>query len=262
MRSTTFSAHGRYTWEEWRHVQKYAEQIALYERALALDPGSEKAQGYLAAQLAQRVIDQMTDSAASDLACAETLANLALAAFPHRPLAHYAKAQVLRAQQRFEKAISEFETVLALSRNWVHAIAALGHCKFLTGSIEEVIPAQERAIRLSPRDPRIGSYYYWIGQAHLLQSRVDEAIRWFEKARSHNSEHPNPRAYLASAYGLKGETRRAASELAQARKLCGDDRYLSIARLRAAGPFGAPKIRALFEATYFVGLRNAGVPEE
>ena len=48
--------------------QNYAEQIALYERALALDPSSERAQSYLAAQLAARVLEQMTDSADSDLA--------------------------------------------------------------------------------------------------------------------------------------------------------------------------------------------------
>ena len=55
----------------------YAEQITLYERALALDPGSEKAQSFLAAQLAARVLDQMTDSAAFDHARAETLAERA-----------------------------------------------------------------------------------------------------------------------------------------------------------------------------------------
>ena len=239
----------------------YAEQITLYERALALDPGSEKAQSFLAAQLAARVLDQMTDSAASDLARAETLAERALTAFPKRPLAHYAKAEVLRAQQRFEEAISEYEAVLATNRNWVHAIAALGYCKFVTGAIEEVIPAQERAICLSPRDPQIWQYYYWIGQVHLLQSRIDEAILWFEKARSGDPEHPLPHAYLASAYALKGETGRATAELDQAQALASDDRYSSIARLRAVGPFGGPKIRALFEATYFVGLRKAGMPE-
>src|SRR5215831_11266233 len=100
--------------------QNYAEQIALYERALALDPDSEKAQGYMAAQLAARVLDQMTASAASDLARAEALADRALAAFPVRPLAHYAKGQVLRAQQRFEEALREYETVVSLNRNWVH----------------------------------------------------------------------------------------------------------------------------------------------
>src|SRR5215467_14407482 len=40
------------------------------------------------------------------------------------------------------------ETVLALNRNWVLAIAPLGYCKFITGSIDEAIPAQEQAIRL------------------------------------------------------------------------------------------------------------------
>jgi TolB-like protein/Tfp pilus assembly protein PilF len=242
--------------------QNYAEQIALYERALALDPGSEKAQSYLAGQLAARVLDQMTDSAASDLARAEALADRALAAFPNRPLAHYAKAHVLRAQERFEEAIPEYETVVALNRNWMHAIAALGYCKFVTGSIEEVIPAQERAIRLSPRDPQIWLYYFWIGQVHLLQSRLDEAILWFNRAHTANPEQPFPHAYLASAYGLKGETGRAVAELAHARRLASDDRYSSIARLRVVGPFGGPKIRALFEATYFVGLRKAGMPEQ
>jgi hypothetical protein len=36
---------------------------------------------------------------------------------------------------------------------------------------------------------------------------------------------------------------------------------LSIARLKR-GDWGVPKIRALFEATYFAGLRKAGMPEE
>ena len=240
----------------------YAEQIALYERALALDPGSQKVQSFLAWQLAARVLDQMSDAAASDLARAETLADCALTAYPGTALAHYAKAQVLRAQQRFEEAIPKYETVLALNRNWVHAIATLGYCKFITGSIEEVIPAQERAIRLSPRDPSVWLYYYWIGQVHLLESRSDEAILWFEKARSANPEHPLPHAYLASAYGLADEIGRAAAELAQARRLASDNRYSSLARLRTVGPFGVPKIRALFEATYFVGLRTAGMAKE
>ena len=71
-------------------------------------------------------------------------------------------------------------------------------------------------------------------------------------------------AYLASAYGLKNETARATAELTEARRLSTDDRFSSIARLKATGVyFGvAPKIRALYEATYFAGLRKAGMPEE
>jgi hypothetical protein len=50
--------------------------------------------------------------------------------------------------------------------------------------------------------------------------------------------------------------------LAEARRLSGDGRFASIARLQAARSLGVPKIRALYETTYFVGLRKAGMPEE
>jgi predicted Zn-dependent protease len=97
---------------------------------------------------------------------------------------------------------------------------------------------------------------------HLLQSRTDEAIVWLEKARSANPANPVIRATLASAYALKGVTEHAAAELAEARNLSGEDHYTSIARLKAAGSFGLPKIRALSEATFLAGLRKAGMPEE
>jgi hypothetical protein len=97
---------------------------------------------------------------------------------------------------------------------------------------------------------------------HLLQSHADEAVRWLEKARNLNPLHSMIRADLAAAYGFAGETERAAAELAEARRLSPDDRYSSLARLRAVYTWGVPKIRDLREATYFVGMRKAGMPEE
>jgi predicted Zn-dependent protease len=120
----------------------------------------------------------------------------------------------------------------------------------------------EQAVRLSPHDPGIATWYESIGQVHLLQSRIDEAILWLEKSRSANPGRPWAHARLAAAYALKGDLDRAAVELAEARKLSSDGRYSSIARLKADGYFGVPKIRALFETTFFAGLRRAGMPEE
>jgi adenylate cyclase len=241
----------------------YAEAIGLFERALALDPRSVEAQSSLATALMARVADNMSDSAAADIVRADGLVGKALAASPRSRLAHFAKGQVLRAQNRYEHAIPQYETAIAFNRNWITAIAILGQCKFFyTGSVEEMILAQERAIRLSPRDPRIGVFYLRIGLGHLVQSRTDEAIVWLEKARSVIPEHPMPHAFLASAYALKDETECAAAELAVARNLSGDDRYSTISRLKAVGYFGFPKVRALCETTFFAGLRKAGVPEE
>ena len=102
--------------------------------------------------------------------------------------------------------------------------------------------------------------YFRIGVVHLLHSRTDDAIRWLEKAVRDIPEQPYIRMWFSSAYALSGETERAAAELAEARRLDADDRHFSIARL-TRGYWGVPKIRALHDATFFAGLRKAGVPE-
>ena len=238
-----------------------AEQVLQFERALALDPQSVGAQSWLAIELAARAVDLMTETMAADIARAEDLAKRGLAGAPRYSVAHFAMAQVLRAQQRYEEAIAEYDAVIALNRNWAHAYSHLGWCKFMTGLVEELIPAQEEAIRLSPRDPQIGLFYSRIGRAHLLQSRIDEAIIWCEKARNATPAAAIFRSFLASSCALKGDMERAAAELAEARRLVGDDRYSSIARVRAVAPWGTPAICDLAETTYLAGLRIAGMPE-
>jgi hypothetical protein len=56
---------------------------------------------------------------------------------------------VLWAQNKWEAAIPEFETALAADPNSVWLLHYLAIYKLLTGSTDEVIPLEERAIRLS-----------------------------------------------------------------------------------------------------------------
>ena len=210
--------------------ENHAEGIRLYEQALALDPRSVAAQSGLAGILAGRVPDEMTDSAADDLRRAAELVGQALASSRTTWARISLRAKLLRAQGRPEEAIPEYEMVITLNRNAAGAYVRLGWCKFFTGFIEESVPLYEQGIRLSPRDSNVGIWYDWVGRVHLLQSRTGEAIRWLEKARSANPAHPNIHAWLASAYGLNGETDRATRELAEARKLSSDERYSSISR--------------------------------
>ena len=253
---------GRAVMNKPKTRDSYAEAITLFERALALDPRSAQALGYLAGALAGRVLDDMTPLRAADIERAVELVGRALAQSPDNAQAHYAKGQVLRAQNCFNEAIAEYETSLAFNRNLVNAYAHIGRCKLFTGSAGETILLNEQAIRLSPRDPNLDLWCNRIGQAHLVQSRIDESILWFERARNANPAIAFHHAWLAATYALKGDTERAFFELTEARRLGGDDLYSSIARLQASGYFAVATIRTLFETTFFASLRKAGMPEE
>ena len=118
------------------------EQIAFFERALAIDPHSVEAQSLLASAIISRVVDGMSTSAAADIARAEGLVGQALATSPNSALAHYVRADVLRAktqnlgmQNECDEAILEYETVLTSNPNLTGALGGLANCKFYTGSI-------------------------------------------------------------------------------------------------------------------------------
>ena len=245
-----------------------AGAVAFYEQALALDPRSVEAHNLLAGMLIGRIFRRQTGTAAADMARADELVKQALTISPSDAFTHDLKGNVLRIRGRCLEAIPEFERAIAGNRNIVDAYANLGWCKFLTGSIDEVIPLREQALRLSPRSPFIGTLYTRIGTVHLLQSRTDDAIVWFKKAllpARPAGMLKGVHLYLASAYALKGETELAASELAEARGMSGDNTF-NIAWVKThqywPDPEPPPSIRTLEDRTVFAGLRQAGMPEE
>jgi TolB-like protein/Tfp pilus assembly protein PilF len=235
------------------------EAAALFEKALALDPQSADAATWLAATLVFGVTDELSDTPEENLHRAEQLVAEALASSPNSALAHYVKGQVLFAQSRCSEAIPEYEAAISLDRSRAPAYARLGWCKFLTGAADEAITYFEGAIRLSPHERSIASWYGRMGVIYLLRSHTDEAIGRLEKANSENPRLPYVHGYLAAGYALKGEMDRARAELAEAQGL--SKMYSSLASVQKSTWFDDPKIRALAEATYFPGLRRAGIPE-
>ena len=216
----------------------------------------------LAGILTGRVMNEFSDSSAADIRRADELITRTLAIPPNNTRAHHEKGQILRWQRRIEEAIVEYERVIADDRNWAGAYARLGWCKFQSsGSASEAIPLVERGIQLSPRDPGVPNWSMFIGFMLLLTSSTDEALMWLEKARSGNARRAGILRPLAAAYALKGDSRGASDILREALRL-GDTDAMSLARVRTRGIFAFPKIRALAEGTYFLGLRLAGMPEE
>src|SRR4051794_26149922 len=128
-----FVLRGRAVLNKGPERENFAVAIGLFEQALSLDPKSVNAQIFLALALAGRALDQLSESHAADIEHAEKLISQALATAPRYALAHFVKGQILRAQNRYDTAIPEYETAIALDRNSVPALAALGQCKFRAG---------------------------------------------------------------------------------------------------------------------------------
>jgi predicted Zn-dependent protease len=129
--------------------------------------------------------------------------------------------------------------------------------------IDDGVALEEQVIHFSPHDPFLRIWDFRTGQAPLRQSRIDEAIQWLNKAYGEDPAYSFVAAWLAAAYGLKGDLPRAAAELAEARRLSRNGSPVSIAAERSgsARDFTALVTQTMLEGTYLAGLRQAGVPE-
>jgi TolB-like protein/DNA-binding winged helix-turn-helix (wHTH) protein len=244
-----------------------AEAARLFERALEIAPDSVLAKIRLANALALSAVGPFhTYYDIDGVRRARDVIDSALAAAPNSAAAHYSKAQVLRAQGDCQDAINEYEMTIALDRNVTGAYALLGYCKLMTGAIADVAPLEERAIGLDPMGLFGGGYYQRIGMAELFQSHLDQAVSLFEKARTAHAARQSEWVYqahswLAAAYALNGDTGRATEALAEARKF--SEYPASIAQYRRQADWLTnPNVAAWADATYFKGLRLAGLPEE
>ena len=77
---------------------------------------------------------------------------------------------------------------------------------------------------------------------------------WLERARIVDATLPYIYARLAAAEALRGHSEFAAAALAEAPRRSANAEYASIARLRV-GSLGDLKIRSLYDAIYFAGVR-------
>jgi tetratricopeptide (TPR) repeat protein len=152
----------------WLHRPRSAESRReaqrAFERALELDALSVDANIGLATALISNVLDGWSTSSQQDEARAGQLLRKALEHDMNRPMAHLAMGLLCRLQNRLVEARIEFETAIALDRNFPNAYRHLGITLMHLGEPDAGIPYIERAIRLNPRDPNVAGHYWAFGR--------------------------------------------------------------------------------------------------
>jgi adenylate cyclase len=133
-------------------------------------------------------------------------------------MARFVEGDILKAQHKFDLAISEFEAAIENDRNLALAYEALGHAKTLIGRSNEAIAPIERALRLSPHDPALNLWLFHMCHAFTHLRRYSEAIPWCLKSVAAG---PLWLAYvdLAADYAWTGHATEAKSAVSELLKL-------------------------------------------
>jgi TolB-like protein len=235
------------------------DAIAMFERALALDPHDVRAMTGLATALFARPYGGWSDDPASDRARAGKMADAALTLRPDESEAHFIKALLFETKAQWGPAIAEAETAIADDPNDARAIAQASFYRMFLGHAEDGVVGQETALRLSPHDPMAPIWQVHLCYLHNHLAQWEQSIGWCEKALANNvKERAQALAALAVANAWAGHDKEAKEAVAELRQLDPSFTLQSVARDH---PSDDPTYKAQ-SARIFDGLRKAGLPEE
>ena len=162
--------------------ESYDAAQALFEQALEIDAAEADAlAGDAFATMAKYAYGWT--GAGTDLD-AKIVANAdrALALAPGNVRAYHAKSGYLTMTGRADEALRAANSGLAINPNYAPLVAARALAETPLGRFEQAKSDAELAIRLSPRDPEIGMWRLFLGNAELGLRRFDAASVQYQKA--------------------------------------------------------------------------------
>ena len=239
-----------------------AKAIALFEKALEVDPTYTLALGHLARSIANHALTGwMPPSERTEkLAKAEAAIKKVVELEPRSATAHVVYGNVLRARSGrgdSEQAIKAFEAAIGLDENLVIAHAELGRTLIDTGQPRDALRHLQKAIELSPHDISVFIWKYWAGLAALHVPDPKAAVDWLRQSLQDNPVHDNTLRLMAVALADDQQEEEALQKVAE---------FMKARRNATAGDWAFPgwgaypeveKTRKHIRAT----LIRLGVPE-
>jgi TolB-like protein len=248
-------------WAAWNRnlsLESARRARRFFKTALQLDEHNVDALiGFANAHMWEVNMSYASDDRLAQIRAAETAAKQALVLTPDSAEAHLTYGTILYAMRAPERALREFEFAIGLDANLAAAHAYLGLIKFSLGRARDTGAHVAEAMRLSPRDPLLFHWHFFIGVAEIYLGRVVHGIESLRKSVEINPNWGLSQFVLAGALALTGLLAEAAEVCAVAQRLVPN---FTIARFRAGAASENPVYLAQREHMYR-GLRLAGVPE-
>src|SRR5262245_23567185 len=233
--------------------ESLAEALRLVQRALELDPGFAAAAALAGTCHMENVVRSYAIDPQFERKEAVRLMRLALRLDDGDPdtLATAALISALLVGD-CEAEIEMADRAVALNPNSYHIWDRRGWVYKIAGQPEEAIRSFERAMRMSPVDPRLYTTFTGMGFAFIELRRFYEAIVAGKKALRQNPSYPGPYRCLASAFahlGRDSEAREAAAGVLEIDPAFTISAWIARSRLSI-------NAKLMIE-----GFRKAGLPE-
>lgn len=234
--------------------ESLVEAHRLFGRAIELDPDLSPAFSASAEAYYIGLVYGLADAPEENRAKALAAARRAVDLDSNDAAAHCTLGRVHYLRREHELAIPELEIALELNPSFAWAHYGIGAALVFTGRAKEAIAHLQHAIRLSPRDPYMGSFLVRMADAHLFMHEYEQAIEWARRALRQPHFQWSRHAVLISALGhldRNDVARQARAELLQQRP------DFSLAFVRKYHLIADPGDMA----HYLGGLRKAGIAE-
>lgn len=236
-----------------------AQARDLFDSALRLDPDNIDATLGKAWCIASDVIYGRSTSVVEDRTMAIKLIDQVLAKRPATANARIGKGNILNYGNP-EKALPEYDAALEIDPNSPSAHASRGITLITAGRAREAVSAIQIALRLSPKDPAVGTWRFFLCHAHVHLRQYSEGIEECRRSINFNKLDWFPYADLISAYGTTGQLEMAQQVLAELNSIQPDftvQWFQKIGHARSSNPQFRREYDDIVE-----GLRKAGVREQ
>jgi TolB-like protein len=239
-----------------------AELLALYARAVELDPSSARALAGLAEALLDSIVTWDEDPTVPvKLRRAEELIARAELLRPDDMKVMWARVYLLGMQGRRAEVIPAAQRVIEAYPNLSGPHLWMGISLTHAGRAADAVAAFQRAIRISPRSPHIHSRYLLLGLALIRLARYDEAIPWLQKSLAthpNNSARSRGNTYaaIAAAQALAGDVDEARASAVEAMRLWPTLTVRGYHQSNATNPIEAAQIARLRDGLRLAGLRD------
>jgi tetratricopeptide (TPR) repeat protein len=198
-------------WSLYRFTRKDSNVArTCFRAAIDADPDFGAPYAGLAYQLCYDVWNEAVEDRTKTIQEAEQLARKSIELDERDVRSRFIYGRVLSVKCEYSRAIREFRSGLELNPSFAQMHHGMGFAMAFSGNAQEALPYFDNAIRLSPRDPQLSSFFFVRSFAHLALGEFEKALESAESAVVRPNVMPWAYVYLISAMGHLNDPRASA----------------------------------------------------